>query len=109
MPHAPLEALVAGVPVIGANAGALADVLEPYEAAWLVPDDAEGFRDGILDAWARIDAAWERAAAQRANARATYAREATASAYEALYERVASARAKNAAVSAQAASVTAGT
>jgi glycosyltransferase involved in cell wall biosynthesis len=109
MPHAPLEALVAGVPAIGANAGALADVLEPYEAAWLVPDDAEGFRDGILDAWTRIDAAWERAASERTAARATYGREATAAAFEALYERVANARAKNAAVSAHASSVTAGT
>jgi glycosyltransferase involved in cell wall biosynthesis len=109
MPHAPLEALAAGIPVVAANAGALADVLGSRETAWLVPDDAEGFRDGILDAWSRIDAAWEGAARERDAARAEFGRDAVTAAYVSLYERIASAPAKNAAVSAHAASVTLGT
>jgi glycosyltransferase involved in cell wall biosynthesis len=88
MPHAPLEALVAGVPVVGANLGALADVLGGFETAWLVPDDAAGFCDGLADAWSRIDAAWEGAAAQRDIARATYGRDVVVAAYEALYDRL---------------------
>jgi glycosyltransferase involved in cell wall biosynthesis len=109
LPHAPLEALTAGVPIVAANLGALADILAPQETAWLVPDDAEGFRDGILDVWSRIDEAWSGAAAERDAARATYARDVVRDAYEALYARVPSALARNDAVSAQAASVTAGT
>ncbi|MBD5635183.1 MAG: glycosyltransferase, partial [Candidatus Eremiobacteraeota bacterium] len=109
MPHAPLEALVAGVPIVGANLGALADVLGVQDTAWLVPDDADGFRDGILDAWSRIDDAWLGAAAQRAAARATYGRDVVTAAYEALYESAGSARAKNVAASDQAISVTSAT
>jgi glycosyltransferase involved in cell wall biosynthesis len=109
MPHAPLEALVAGVPIVASNAGALVDVLGDQDGAWLVPDDGEGFRDGIVDAWSRIDAAWDAAARGRDAARARYAREVVAARYESLYESVANALAKNAAVSAQAASVTVGT
>jgi glycosyltransferase involved in cell wall biosynthesis len=60
LPYVLVEALVAGVPVIGADAGGIADTLAPY-AAWLVPDDARGFAAGIEEAWAGIDAAWEAA------------------------------------------------
>lgn len=88
MPHAPLEALVAGVPVVGANLGALADVLGGFETAWLVPDDAAGFCDGLADVWSQIDRAWEGAAAQRDAARATYGRDVVVAAYEALYDRL---------------------
>jgi glycosyltransferase involved in cell wall biosynthesis len=97
MPHAPLEALVAGVPVVAANLGALADIFAAQPTAWLVPDDPEGFRDGICDAWSRIGAAWTGAAAQREPARAKYGRDAVAAAYESLYERVAGSRANGAA------------
>jgi glycosyltransferase involved in cell wall biosynthesis len=88
MPHAPLEALAAGVPVVGANVGALADVLGGFETAWLVPDDAAGFCEGLADAWSRIDGAWEGAAAQRGIARAAYGRDVVVTAYEALFERL---------------------
>jgi glycosyltransferase involved in cell wall biosynthesis len=90
MPHAPLEALVAGVPIVAANLGALADVLGARSTAWLVPDDADGFRDGILDAWSRVDDAWAGAAAQRDAARSEYGRPAVAAAYDALYATVVS-------------------
>ncbi|MBD5606503.1 MAG: glycosyltransferase family 4 protein [Candidatus Eremiobacteraeota bacterium] len=109
LPHAPLEALVAGIPIVAAETGALVDVLGPCDGAWLVPDDGEGFRDGILDAWSRIDAAWSGAAASRYAARDRYGRDRVVASYDELYERVANAPAKNVAVSAQAASVTAGT
>jgi glycosyltransferase involved in cell wall biosynthesis len=87
-PHAPLEALVAGVPIVAANLGALADVLSAQRTAWLVPDDAEGFRDGILDLWSRVDEAWSGTAAQRAAARITYGRETVRDAYAAAYAEV---------------------
>ena len=57
-PHAPLEALVAGVPLIAGNAGALADAVGPMRTGWLVDDDPDGFAAGIADAWERIDEAW---------------------------------------------------
>ena len=109
MPHAPLEALVAGIPVVAANLGALADVLGPQETAWLVPDDADGFRDGIEDVWSHVDDAWNGAARQRDVARATYARDVVRDAYETLYERVANDLSKNVAASPHAASAAAGT
>jgi glycosyltransferase involved in cell wall biosynthesis len=62
LPYALPEALVAGVPAIGADSGGIGDTLGPY-AGWLVPDDAPGFAAGIIEAWSDIDAAW--AAAQR--------------------------------------------
>ncbi len=43
LPYALVEALVAGVPLIGADAGGIADTLAPY-AGWLVPDDARRLR-----------------------------------------------------------------
>ncbi len=88
LPHAPLEALVAGVPVVAANVGALSDTLAPLGTGWLVPDDAAGFRDGILAAWERADEAWAGAAAQRDAARARYGREVVSAAYEEVYARV---------------------
>ncbi len=84
-PHAPLEALVAGVPVIAANGGALADALGAMETGWLVPDDAEGFAEGIVAAWTSIDAAWEGAGRQRAAARDRYARDIVVAAYREAY------------------------
>jgi glycosyltransferase involved in cell wall biosynthesis len=89
-PHAVLEALVWGVPVVAANVGALADALGSVETGWLVPDDAEGFARGIADAWSAIDAAWAGAAAQRDAARERYARERTLAHYRARFETIAS-------------------
>ena len=91
-PHAPLEGLAYGVPVVAANAGALADALATQETAWLVPDDAEGFAEGLADAWSRIDAAFAGAQAQRPAARDAYGREAVTQRYVALYDRVMEAR-----------------
>ncbi len=73
-PHSVLEALAYGVPIVAANAGALADALGEMETAWLVPDDAEGLSEGALDAWDAIDDAWHGAMAQRSVARERYAR-----------------------------------
>ncbi|GAC1494087.1 MAG: hypothetical protein NVS1B2_10140 [Vulcanimicrobiaceae bacterium] len=84
-PQAPLEALVAGVPVVAANVGALAEALGPVETGWLVPDDKEGFADGIALAWQSIDDAWAGAARQRDAARSRYAREVVVEAYVAAY------------------------
>ncbi len=84
-PHAPLEALVAGVPVIAANGGALADALSEVETGWLVPDDADGFAEGITAAWTSIDAAWDGAARQRAGARERYTRDVVIAAYREAY------------------------
>ena len=84
-PQAPLEALVAGVPVIAANAGALADALAACETGWLVPDDADGFAEGIVRAWTSIDAAWAGAARQRAAACERYARDVVVAAYRDAY------------------------
>jgi glycosyltransferase involved in cell wall biosynthesis len=97
MPHAPLEALVAGVPVVAANLGALADVFGGFDTAWLVPDDAAGFCDGLADVWSQIDGAWVGAAAQRDAARAIYDRDIVVAAYEALYDRLATPAAADAA------------
>ncbi len=74
-PHAVLEALCSGVPVVGANVGAIAEAIGTFPTGWLVPDDAKGFADGILDAWSRIDQAWDSARAQRLAARERYGRE----------------------------------
>ena len=87
-PHAPLEGLAYGVPVVAANAGALADALGTQETAWLVPDDADGFAEGLADAWSRIDTAFAGAQEQRRGARDAYARETVTRRYEALYDRV---------------------
>jgi glycosyltransferase involved in cell wall biosynthesis len=86
-PHAPLEGLTYGVPVVAANAGALADALGTLDTAWLVPDDAEGFAEGLEDAWTRIDEAWHGAQLQRGAARAAYGREAVTARYLELYAR----------------------
>ncbi len=74
-PHALLEALSWGMPVIAGNGGALADALHACEAGLLVEDDAAGFARGITETWPRIDEAWERAAGRRAIARELYARQ----------------------------------
>jgi len=88
-PQAPLEALVAGVPVVAANRGALADAIGPLETGWLVPDDADGFAEGIALAWEAIDGAWTGAARQRDAARERYARDVVVAAYERAYAVVA--------------------
>ncbi len=75
LPHAVLEALCWGVPAIGADVGAIAEAIAPFETGWIVPDNARGFADGILDAWPRIDAAWAGARAQRTAARDRFSRE----------------------------------
>jgi glycosyltransferase involved in cell wall biosynthesis len=72
LPYALVEALVAGVPVIGAAAGGIGDTLAPH-AGWLVPDDAIGFAAGIAEAWSDIDAAWDAAQAQRSITAAVFA------------------------------------
>jgi glycosyltransferase involved in cell wall biosynthesis len=71
-PRGLLEALVAGIPVVAANRGALADYVGERETGWLVTPDAEGFAAGVRDAWTHIDAAWQGAAAQRAAAAAEF-------------------------------------
>lgn len=87
-PQAPLEALVAGVPVVAALATALRDAIEPLPTGWLVPDDVPGFVDGIGDAWSQIDAAWTGAAEQRTTARAAYGRDVVNARYREIYETV---------------------
>ncbi len=86
-PHAPLEALVAGIPVIASNAGALADAVGAMETGWLVDDDPAGFAAGVVDVWERIDEAWSGADAQRDVAKARYSLETVLARYRALYER----------------------
>ncbi len=71
LPYAVVEALVGGVPVIGADSGGIADTLSPF-SSWLVPDDAPGFAAGIGEAWSEIDTAWGTAQAQRALTAATF-------------------------------------
>lgn len=87
-PQAPFEALVAGVPVVAALATALRDAIEPLPMGWLVPDDTDGFVEGIRDAWSQIDAAWEGAAKQRAAAREIYGRDVVGARYREIYETV---------------------
>lgn len=74
-PHAMLEALCWGVPVIGANVGAIAEAIGAFETGWLVPDDAQGFAEGIRSAWSSIDQGWAGARAQRLAARERFGRE----------------------------------
>ena len=88
-PHAPLEGLVWGVPVIAANGGALAEAVGAMETGWLVDDDAVSFAAGVADAWPRIDAAWQGAAEQRTFARERYDRDVVTRAYDALYREIA--------------------
>jgi glycosyltransferase involved in cell wall biosynthesis len=80
-PHAPLEGLVWGVPVIAANGGALAEAVGAMETGWLVDDDATSFAAGVCDAWGRIDEAWQGAAEQRSAARERYDRDIVTKAY----------------------------
>ncbi|GAC1302302.1 MAG: hypothetical protein NVSMB21_00020 [Vulcanimicrobiaceae bacterium] len=87
-PQAPLEALVAGIPVVAAMATALRDAIEPLETGWLVPDDTAGFVEGLGDAWRSIDRAWSGAAAQRGAARERYGREVVGARYRAIYDAV---------------------
>jgi len=89
-PQAPLEALVAGVPVIAANVGALADAVGALETGWLVPDDADGFAEGIAQGWSDIATAWAGAAGQRDAARGRYARDVVVAAYCSAYDAVGS-------------------
>jgi glycosyltransferase involved in cell wall biosynthesis len=88
LPYAVAEALVAGVPVIGADAGGIGDTLSPY-AAWIVPDDARGFDAGIEEAWSEIDAAWSAAQAQREATEAAFAPATRRAELLAKYERMA--------------------
>jgi glycosyltransferase involved in cell wall biosynthesis len=71
LPYALVEALVAGLPVIGADSGGIADTLAPF-AGWLVPDTPVGFAAGMSEAWSDIDAAWDAAQAQRPIAAARF-------------------------------------
>ena len=64
LPYAVVEALVRGVPVIGANVGGIADTLRSL-SAFLAPDDSVGFAAGIAQVWSEIDAAWVCAQAER--------------------------------------------
>ena len=76
LPAALLEAFAAGVPVVAANRGALADFVRERETGWLVEPDSSGLAAGIADLWARVDEAWRGAAVQRAQAAADFDREA---------------------------------
>ncbi|GAC1308467.1 MAG: hypothetical protein NVSMB19_21700 [Vulcanimicrobiaceae bacterium] len=84
-PQAPLEALVAGIPIVAANVGALKDAILPLPTGWLVPDDTAGFVAGLSDAWTTIDAAWAGAAQQREEARARYGREVVGARYREIF------------------------
>lgn len=88
LPYSLVEALVAGVPVIGADAGGIADTLAPY-TSWLVPDNAVGFAAGIREAWSDVDEAWRAAQAQRASAAAAFSRDALDAELLASYARMA--------------------
>jgi glycosyltransferase involved in cell wall biosynthesis len=88
LPYALVEALVAGVPVVGADAGGIADTLAPY-AGWLVPDNAAGFAAGITDAWPEIDGAWQTARDQRVATHATFSPAVLDAALLSAYERMA--------------------
>ena len=83
-----LEALATGVPVIGANAGGLPEVVvDGVTGALCVPGDVEGMAHAaiaLLSDQARWDATSERAAA---DARARFAMDAVVGQYEAFYER----------------------
>ena len=72
LPYQLIEGLVGGVPIVASNTGGIADTLIDRPTAWLVPNDAAGFAEGIRDAWARIDDAWLDAQAQRVAAIAEY-------------------------------------
>ena len=71
LPYPLIEALVSGIPVVGANVGGIADTLRPY-SGFLVPDDSAGFSEGIREAWESIDGAWAAAQAQRPLTSATF-------------------------------------
>jgi glycosyltransferase involved in cell wall biosynthesis len=88
LPYVLPEALVAGVPVVGADAGGIADTLAPY-AGWLVPDDATGFAAGIEEAWSGIDGAWAAARGQTATAAAAFSAETLNAELLATYARMA--------------------
>ena len=83
-----LEALATGVPVIGANAGGLPEVVvDGVTGALCVPEDVDGMAHAaiaLLSDQARWDATSERAAA---DARARFAMDAVVGQYEAFYER----------------------
>ena len=83
-----LEALASGVPVIGANAGGLPEVvLDGVTGALCVPEDVDGMAHAaiaLLSDQARWDETSTRAAA---DARARFAMDAVVGQYEAFYER----------------------
>ena len=85
-PHPPLEALVAGMPLVAGNAGALADAVGDMKTGWLVDDDPDGIAAGVADAWERIDEAWSGASAQRGMAAERYSREAVLARYRRIFE-----------------------
>jgi glycosyltransferase involved in cell wall biosynthesis len=86
-PHPPLEALVAGVPLVAGNAGALADAVGDMPTGWLVDDDPDGIAAGVADAWEKIDEAWLGANEQRGVAAERYSRDAVLARYRKIYER----------------------
>ncbi|MGB8205339.1 MAG: glycosyltransferase family 4 protein [Candidatus Baltobacteraceae bacterium] len=75
LPVALLDALAAGVPVVAANRGALADIVGERETGWLAEPDSSGLAAGIKDLWQRVDEAWRGAAAQRAEVAAEFDRD----------------------------------
>ena len=87
-----LEALVAGIPVIASNAGALADAVGAVETGWLVDDRAADFATAIELVWNGIDAAWDGAGKQRSEAIARYGRDEVSARYRELYASVLAAR-----------------
>lgn len=90
VPYPLVEALVSGIPIVGANVPGIADVLTPY-AGWLVPDETSGFIDGLTAAWESIDDAWATAQAQRSATTAVFAPEAATAWMRATYARLAAA------------------
>jgi len=88
LPYQLIEGLVGGVPIVASNTGGIADTLIDRQTAWLVPNDAAGFADGIRDAWAHIDDAWLDAQAQRVAAIAEFDPERIHGEIFAIYDRL---------------------
>jgi glycosyltransferase involved in cell wall biosynthesis len=91
LPWGLLQALVDGVPVVGADRDGSADTLRTLGTGLLVRDDAAGFAAGIAQTWSRIDGAWREAQGRRAAAIGAFDPAQVGARMTTIYDRIAAA------------------
>ncbi|HTJ27343.1 MAG TPA: glycosyltransferase family 4 protein [Candidatus Limnocylindria bacterium] len=91
LPWALLQALVDGVPVVGADRDGIGDTLRALGTGLLVDDDDAAFAQGIVHTWSAIEGARREAQGRRAAAIAAFAPAQVAARMTTIYDRIAAA------------------